>query len=99
MKKFKFKKVNNLPTTTFVQLGAFDYITNGGPMPAPLQGIITWLAWLPLRSFLQCMKKSCIDWHNARKFEKSSKIQSFIHLAITMMKLQKYHSHEFLKLS
>ena len=41
-------------------------------------------------------EKSCIDSHNARKFEKSSKIQSFTHLAITMMKLRKYHSHEFL---
>ena len=44
-------------------------------------------------------EKSCIDLHNAREFEKSSKIQSFTHLAITMMKLRKYHSHEFLKLS
>ena len=44
-------------------------------------------------------EKSCIDSHNAQKFEKSSKIQSFTHLAITMMKLRKYHSHEFLKLS
>ena len=45
-------------------------------------------------------EKSCIDSHNAQwEFEKSSKIQSFIHLAITMMKLRKYHSHEFLKLS
>ena len=43
--------------------------------------------------------KSCIDLHNARKFEKNSKIQSFTHLAITMIKLLKYHSHEFLKLS
>ena len=44
-------------------------------------------------------EKPCIDSHNARKFEKSSKIQSFTHLAITMMKLRKYLSHEFLKLS
>ena len=44
-------------------------------------------------------EKSCIDSHNARKFEKSSKIQSFAHLAIAMMKLRKYHSHEFLKVS
>ena len=44
-------------------------------------------------------EKSCIDLHNARKFEKSSKIQSFTHLAITMMKLWKYHSHGFIKLS
>ena len=44
-------------------------------------------------------EKSCIDSHNARKFEKSSKIQSFTHLAITMMKLRKYHSHGFIKLS
>ena len=44
-------------------------------------------------------EKSCIDSHNAWKFEKSSKIQSFTHLAITMMKLRKYHSHKFLKLS
>ena len=44
-------------------------------------------------------EKSCIDSHNARKFEKSSKIQSFTHLAITVMKLRKYHSHECLKLS
>ena len=43
-------------------------------------------------------EKSCIDLHNARKFEKSSKIQSFKHLTITMMKLRKYHSHELLKL-
>ena len=43
-------------------------------------------------------EKSCIDSHNARKFEKSSKSQSFTHLAITMMKVRKYHSHEFLKL-
>ena len=42
--------------------------------------------------------KSCIDLHNARKFEKSSKIQSFTHLAIIMMKVRKYHSHGFLKL-
>ena len=44
-------------------------------------------------------EKSCIDSHNARKFEKSSKFQSFTHLAITMMKLRKYHSHDVLKLS
>ena len=44
-------------------------------------------------------EKSCIDSHNARKFKKSSKIQSFTHLAITMMKLWKYHSHAFFKLS
>ena len=44
-------------------------------------------------------KKSCIDSHNAPKFEKSSKIQSFVHPAITMMKLRKYHSHEFLKVT
>ena len=43
-------------------------------------------------------EKSCIDSHNAREFEKSSKIQSFTHLAITMMKVRKYHSHEFFKL-
>ena len=43
-------------------------------------------------------EKSCMDSHNARKFEKSSKIQSFKYIAITMMKLWKYHSHEFLKL-
>ena len=36
--------------------------------------------------------KSCIDLHNARKFEKSSKIQSFKHLAITMMKLRSWTS-------
>ena len=41
-------------------------------------------------------EKSCIDSHNAKKFEKSSKIQTFTHLAITVMKLRKYHSHEFL---
>ena len=35
-------------------------------------------------------EKSCIDLHNARKFEKSSKIQSFTQLAITMIKLRKY---------
>ena len=39
-------------------------------------------------------EKSCIDL----QFEKSSKIQSFKHLAITMMKLRKNHSHELLKL-
>ena len=44
-------------------------------------------------------EKSCIDSHNARKFKKSSKILSFTHLAITMMKLRKCHSYEFLKLS
>ena len=44
-------------------------------------------------------EKSCIDLHNAQKFEKSSKCQSFTHLAITMMKVRKYHSHDFLKLS
>ena len=44
-------------------------------------------------------EKSCIDSHNARKFEKNSKIQSFTHLAITVMKLRKYQSHEFLKFS
>ena len=44
-------------------------------------------------------EKSCIDSHNARKFEKGSKIQSFTHLAIAMMKLRKYHSHEFPKAS
>ena len=44
-------------------------------------------------------EKSCIDSHNTRKFEKSSKIQSFTHLAITMMKLRKYHRHYFFKLS
>ena len=44
-------------------------------------------------------ERSCIDSHNVREFEKRSKIQSFTHLAITMMKLWKYHSHEFLKLS
>ena len=42
--------------------------------------------------------KLCIDSHNARKFEKSSEIQSFRHLAITMMELRKYHSQEYLKL-
>ena len=44
-------------------------------------------------------EKSCIDSHNAQKFEKSSKNQSFTHLAITMMKVRKYHSHDFVKLS
>ena len=44
-------------------------------------------------------EKSCIDSHNARKFEKSSKIQSFTHLAITMMKLRKYHRHYFFTIS
>ena len=44
-------------------------------------------------------EKSCIDSHNARKFEKSYKIQPYTHLAITMMKLRKYHSREFLKVS
>ena len=44
-------------------------------------------------------EKLCIDSHNARKFEKSSKIRSFTHLTITMMKLRKNHSHVFLKFS
>ena len=44
-------------------------------------------------------EKLCIDSHNARKFEWSSKTRSFTHLAITMMKLRKYHSHEFLMFS
>ena len=44
-------------------------------------------------------EKSCIDSHNARKFEKSSKIQSFNYLANSKMKLRKYHSHAFLKVS
>ena len=44
-------------------------------------------------------EKSCIDSHNAREFEKSSKIQSFTHLAITMMKSREYHSHGFIKSS
>ena len=44
-------------------------------------------------------EKSYIDSHNARKFVKSSKFQSLTYLAITMMKLPKYHSHEVLKLS
>ena len=44
-------------------------------------------------------EKSCIDSHNARKFEPSSKIQSFTHPVITMMKLRKYHSHAFLKVA
>ena len=43
--------------------------------------------------------KSCIDSHNAREFEKSSKIQSFTHLAKTMMKLRKCRSHWFVMLS
>ena len=44
-------------------------------------------------------EKSCIDSHNAQKYFKKSKIQSFTHIAITMMKLRKYDSHEFIKLS
>ena len=44
-------------------------------------------------------EKSCIDSHNARKFEKSSKIQSFTYPVITMMKLRKYYSHAFLKVA
>ena len=44
-------------------------------------------------------EKACIDSHNARKFEKGSKIQAFTHLAITMKKMRKYHSLEFAKLS
>ena len=44
-------------------------------------------------------EKACIDSHNARKFEKSSKIQSFTYPVITMMKLRKYHSHAFLKVA
>ena len=44
-------------------------------------------------------EKPCIDSHNARKFEKNSNGQSLTHLAITMMKVRKYHSHDFLKLS
>ena len=43
--------------------------------------------------------KSCIDSHNARKFEKRFKFQSFTHLAVAMKKLRKCHSHEFLKLT
>ena len=34
-------------------------------------------------------EKSCIDLHNAWKFEKGSKIRSFAYLSITMMKLRK----------
>ena len=34
-------------------------------------------------------EKSCIDLHNAQKFEKSSRIQPFPYLVIAMMKLQK----------
>ena len=44
-------------------------------------------------------EKSCIDSDIARKFEKSSNPQSFTHPAITMMKLRKYRSHAFLKVS
>ena len=46
-------------------------------------------------------EKSCIDSHNYMhgNLKKSSTIQSFTHLANTVMKLRKYHSHEFLKLS
>ena len=40
-------------------------------------------------------EKACIDSHNVRKFEKSSKIQLFTHLVITMMRLRKYHRHYF----
>ena len=29
MIKYKFKKVNNWTTTTYAQMGAFDYTTNG----------------------------------------------------------------------
>ena len=43
-------------------------------------------------------EKSCKDPHNAGKFKKISKIQSFAHLASSMMKLRKYYSHEFIKL-
>ena len=43
-------------------------------------------------------EKSSIDLHNAQKFEKRSKVQSFTHLVITMMTLRKYHSYGFLKL-
>ena len=43
-------------------------------------------------------EKSCTDSHNARTFEKSSKIQRFTYLAITIIKLRKHHSNEFPKL-
>ena len=39
-------------------------------------------------------EKSCLNSHNARKCQNRSTIQSFTHL--TMMKLRKYPSHEFL---
>ena len=29
MIKYRFKKINNLTTTTYAKVGAFDYITNG----------------------------------------------------------------------
>ena len=43
-------------------------------------------------------EKSCIDSHNARKFEKSSQ-NSVIHTSRNHNdEVRKYHSHEFLKL-
>ena len=42
-------------------------------------------------------EKSCIDSHNARKFEKSSKIQSYTHLAITMIKIAEVSPSSFFK--
>ena len=41
MIKWKFKKVNNWTTTRHAQLGAFDYITNGGTMPAHLYSCVS----------------------------------------------------------
>ena len=56
MIKCKFKKVNDLTTTTHAQLGAFDYITNGENSACSLMGdsLGNWgvdsEAWFPNRS-------------------------------------------------
>ena len=45
---------------------------------------------VPVAKVISTMhEKLCIDSHNAEKFEKRSKIQSFTYLAIPMMKLRK----------
>ena len=44
-------------------------------------------------------EKSCIELHNAQKFKKYSKIQSFKYLAITMMESWNYHRYRFPGLS
>ena len=39
-------------------------------------------------------KKAMHRFTQWKEFEKSSQMQSFTHLAITIMKLRKHHSHE-----